>query len=76
MIAYKLKPNKLIFVKLIFTKIILILFEILRKWKRKLLRLEINSKNTILHEFWHENMISIKQKWSGHFRTLRTISHI
>ena len=53
----------MIFVKLISTKLILIVFELLLQMENKSFWLKINWGNTILQEFRHGNIIFIKQKW-------------
>ena len=53
----------MIFEKLISTKLILIVFELLLQVKNKSFWLKINWTNTIFQEFRHGNIISIKQKW-------------
>ena len=58
-----IKRNNLIFVKLICTKLILIVFELSLQVKNKSFWLKINWMNTIFQEFWHGNIIFIKQKW-------------
>ena len=63
MIACELKENNLVFVKLISTKLILIVFELLLQVKNKSFWLKINWTNTIFQEFRHANTIFIKQKW-------------
>ena len=53
----------MIFEKLISTKLILIVFELLLQVKNKSFWLKINWTNTIFQEFRHGNTIFIKQKW-------------
>ena len=45
-------------------KLILIVFEPLLQMENKSLWLKINWTNIILQEFWHQNIILIKRKWT------------
>ena len=64
----------MIFEKLISTQLILIVFELSSEMENKSFCLKINWANKLFQEFWHGNIIFIKQKWKEQKWSFRVIN--